>query len=397
MPNPDLALIRAGLRERFDADRAAVPLLREPGVLVAVSIFWIVIGLVSWTLEFALSFGDPEGPVTLGRAAARWVYAALYWIASLLGIWLADTFTVRSWRQFPLMFFHAGAGATIAVGWSVSAYYINLAVIPGWRPEGVGRMVSTTSMMTWFFYTGLVCLAHAVLYAREYRAREIQALRAVNLATEAELNALKMQLHPHFLFNALNSVSALINLDVKAANEMVALVGEMLRRGLKQVRTQEIALAEEVKTAELYLQIEQLRFRDRLSVIWNVEPGVEEALVPHMLLQPIVENSLRHGIQAHAGHGRVEISAHRDGDRLSIGVEDDGPGPSESAGEPGFGIGLSVTQERLSKLYGGNHSFSLEKAPGGGALVRISIPYASSKQDTLQEVAHVQIDPSPDR
>jgi hypothetical protein len=203
MPKP----VPVGLWERFDADRPAVPLLREPGILPGVTVFWIVIGVVSWTGEYALSFWDPEGPVTLGRAAARWVYAAFYWIASVLGIWLADTFTVRSWRQYPLMLFHAVAGAAISVGWSVSAYYVNLAVIPGWRPEGVGRMVSTTSMMTWFFYTGLVCLAHAVLYAREYRRREIQALRSAKLGAEAELNALKMQLQPHFLFNALNSIS----------------------------------------------------------------------------------------------------------------------------------------------------------------------------------------------
>jgi two-component system LytT family sensor kinase len=357
----------------------------------------MVIGVVSWLLEYALSFTDPEGPVTLGRAAARWVYAGLWWLASLLGIWLADTFTVRSWRQYPRMAFHAVAGAAISVAWAVVAYYINLAIIPGWRPEGVQKMINTTSMMMWFIYTGLVILAHTLIYAREYRIREVRALRAAQLATEAELQALKMQLQPHFLFNALNSISTLMHRDVRAANEMLALVAEMLERGLHRVRTQEVTLAEEVKTAELFLQIEQVRFQDRLSVVWSVDLDVEEALVPHMLLQPIIDNSLRHGIQAKSGRGRIEISARRRGDQLNIQVMDDGRGLSGPGGEAGFGIGLSVTRERLSKLYGRNHSFLLENAPGGGAVVRITIPYTYGEDTTTQEATHAQADSRPDR
>lgn len=379
------------------SNRATGPLLRERGLLAAVTAFWLVIGAVSWLLDYAISFGNPEGHVTLGRAAARWVYAGLWWIASILGIWLADTFTVQSWRQNPRMLFHAITGAVIAIAWSVLAYYINLAIIPGWRPEGVGRMINTTSMMTWFFYTGLILLAHAVIYAREYRTRELQALRAAHLATEAELQALKMQLQPHFLFNALNSVSTLMHRDLSAANEMLVLVSDMLERSLKRVRTQQVALAEELKSAELFLQIEQVRFQDRLSVIWNVEPGIEEALVPHMLLQPIIDNSLRHGIQAKAGKGLIEISARRAADKLSLEVRDDGRGLGESGGEAGFGIGLSVTRERLSKLYGPNHSFILMDAPGGGALVRISIPYVRGENAGLQEMTHAETDPSTDR
>jgi two-component system LytT family sensor kinase len=395
-PSADVAVVPT-LREGFHGERVTGPLLRQPGLLAAVTIFWIVLGAVGWILEYALSFGDPEGPVTLGRAAARWVYVGLWWLASMLGFWLVDTVTVWNWRQYPRMFFHAVAGALIAVGWSVSAYYINLAIIPGWRPEGVGRMVSTTSMTTWFFYTGLICLAHTVTYAREYRAREVKALRAAQLTTEAQLEALKMQLDPHFLFNALNSISTLMHRDVKAANETLVLVSEMLQRNLKTARTQQVTVAEEVETAELFVEIEKVRFQDRLSVVWSVEPEVEDALVPHMLLQPIIDNSLRHGIQAKAGRGRIEVSARRNGERLDIEVRDDGRGLSASGGDSGFGIGLSVTRERLSKLYGRNHSFTLQDAPGGGALVRISIPYVRSEQDSSQEAIHVQTDPGADR
>ena len=385
------------LREGFHGERETGPLLRQPGLIAAVTIAWIVMGAVSWIFTYVLSFGDPEGPMTLGRAAARWVYVGLWWLATLLGFWLVDTVTVWNWRQFPRMFFHAVAGALIAVGWSVSGYYINLAIIPGWQPEGIGRMVSTTSLTTWFFYTGLIGIAHTVTYAREYRAREVKALQAAHLATEAQLEALKMQLNPHFLYNALNSISTLMKRDVDAAHEALVLVSEMLQRNLETVRTQEVTVAEEVKTAELYVEIEKLRFQDRLSVKWSVGPDVEDALVPHMLLQPIIENALRHGIQARAGHGLVEISARRNGERLDIDVRDDGQGLSKSDGESGFGMGLSITRERLSKLYDRRHSFTLQNAPGGGALVRISIPSLRSEQDSSQEATHVQTDSGADR
>src|SRR5690606_37390302 len=168
--------------------------------------------------------------------------------------------------------------------------------------------------------------------------------------------------NPHFLYNALNSISSLMKRDVDAAHEALVLVSEMLQRNLETVRTQEVSVAEEVKTAELYVEIEKLRFQDRLSVKWSVAPEVEDALVPHMLLQPIIENALRHGIQARAGHGLVEISVRQNGEWLDIDVRDDGQGLSKSDGESGFGMGLSITRERLSKLYDRRHSFTLQNA-----------------------------------
>jgi LytS/YehU family sensor histidine kinase len=285
--------------------------------------------------------------------------------------------------------------------WSVSAYYINKAVIPGWRPEGVAKMINTTLMTTWFFYTGLVCLMHAVVYAREYRTRQVKALQAARLSTEAQLQALKMELQPHFLFNAMNSVSALMNRDVKAANEMLVLISEMLQRTLEQVRTQEVTLAEEICTLRLYLQIEQIRLRDRLSIVWNTEPDTLPALVPYMLLQPIIENSVKHGIETRSGPGRIEISARRRGGWLELQVRDNGRGLSHPSPASGFGIGLSVTRERLSQLYGNKHRFTLKNAPEpeGGALVRISLPFTRTQDagNRLQEEPDEQADSSSDR
>ncbi len=362
-------------RDHFVGERVSPPLLRERGFVVAITLFWIVVGGVSYVFELMLSFADPDGPMTLGRAATRWVYAVLWWVATIAGIWLADTLTVRSWRHYPLMVFHAVAGASIAVLWSVAAYYINVAIIPGWRPEGVVRMVRTTSMMTWFFYTGLICLVHAVIYAREYRTREINALRAAHLATVAQLQTLKMQLQPHFLFNVLNSISTLMHRDVSAANDMLVIVAEVLRRGFQRVRTQEVTLSEEVRTAELYLQIERIRFQDRLAVEWEIDVGVEGALVPHMILQPVIENAVKHGLEADSNRRRLAIRARRIRDELELEVRDYGPGPSGVGTSSGLGIGLSLTRDRLYHLYGEAGSFRLSDAQGGGGLVRISIPF----------------------
>lgn len=382
---------------RLRDGRTTGPLLQEPGVLVVLTGFWFVVGLVSWLAEYAISFGDPEGPITLGRASARWVYAGLWWLASVVGIWLTDTITVWSWRQYRRILFHAVAGAVVSLSWSVSAYYVNLAVIPGWEPQGVGRMINTTSMMTWFFYTSLVGFSHAVIHAREYRTREIEALKAAHRATEAELRALKLQLDPHFLFNALNSISALMHRDVRAANEMLVLVAELLERTLRSAQTQEVTLAEEVQTAELFLEIEKVRFQDRLSVTWDVDPSVLSARVPHMLLQPILDNAVRYGIEAHTGRRRIEISARRIRDRLDIRIRDHGPGFSSSAGNAGLGIGISVTRDRLAKLYGRDHAFDLSDADDGGALVQVSIPYLSRGAASSQEAPYVKADPGIDR
>ena len=189
-----------------------------------------------------------------------------------------------------------------------------------------------------------------------------------------------------------------MNRDVKLANEMLVMVAEMLRRGLDQVRTQEVTLAEEVGTAELYLQIEQIRFGDRLSVVWRIDPDVKDALVPHMLLQPIIENAVRHGIETRSRAGRVEISALPRGRQLQLEVRDDGQGFSQSSRQGGLGIGLSVTRERLKQLYGGDHSFDLTNAADGGDLVRISITLIrSSGKSSQKEEVYVQTDPRSDR
>jgi len=203
-------------------------------------------------------------------------------------------------------------------------------------------------------------------------AREGERLEA--RLTEAQLQSLKLQLHPHFLFNTLNTITALIHVDPHAAERMVSGLSELLRLSLRAAGEQEVPLSRELEMLEHYLQIQQVRFGDRLAVTIAVEPAAREALVPHFILQPLVENAIRHGIGPRATPGRIEISAMVADAVLRLRVRDDGIGvpfglPVED------GVGLGNTRSRLRSLYGARQDFSAAGDAAGGFVVDIEIPY----------------------
>ena len=228
------------------------------------------------------------------------------------------------------------------------------------------------------YYVLLLGIAHAVLYYERYRERQRAAERLAASLTEARLQALKMQLQPHFLFNTLNAISALIPAEAKPARRMVAHLGDLLRAALEHEETQEVTLREELAFLQPYLEIEQARLEDRLTVVMQIAPETMDARVPHLVLQPLVENAIRHGIAPRIRPGRVEISASRgaDGRFLHLEVRDDGPG-ADRQGQAGTrkGVGLSNIRSRLEQLYDGEHRFELENHPQGGAVVRLSLPF----------------------
>lgn len=377
------AVSRPLLHFRWDrsGERLAPPLLQERWVWIAISLFWAVLGVGSWLLEYGLSFEAPGGPMTLGRAAARLVYASLWWGVTVFAVWISDALTVRSPRQLFRVAFHLSTAAIVATSWAISAYHINRLIIPGWLPLGVERMVSTTFLTSYFYYIGFLVVAHGLIFMRESRAREVSALQRARLATEAELRLLKMELQPHFLFNTLNAISALMHRDVKAANEMLVLLADLLDAALENVRDQEVTLQEEFGTLRLYTQIQQIRFGDRLRVVYDIDPEALTARVPHLMLQPLVENSIKHGIANRASGGRVEVSARRMEGWLDLAVEDDGRGLREE--RPIHGIGLTNTRERLGYLYGDRHRFDLHDVPGGGVRVAVRIPFRTDEASEM--------------
>jgi sensor histidine kinase YesM len=204
-----------------------------------------------------------------------------------------------------------------------------------------------------------------------------EALRSLALQRQlstAHLQALQMQLEPHFLFNTLNAITSLVDLGrQKQAAEMLSHLNAMLRRTLMRTTPEKVPLAQELEIIENYLAIEQIRFADRLRIEIKVDPGALDGLIPSFLLQPIVENAIRHGIAACENEGLVEASARRDGKSLHLRIRDTGPGVSKH--QHGHGIGLKNTRERLMHFYPGGYAMSAQPIAAGGFEVAITIPY----------------------
>jgi len=224
-------------------------------------------------------------------------------------------------------------------------------------------------------YFSLVALGHAIAYWREAEERALNAERLQTRLAEAQLQALQRQLQPHFLFNTLHTISSLMRSDVEAADVMIDRLSDLLRMSLRS-NAQEVSLKQEIEILQSYLAIEETRFRDRLSVAIEVDPAILDARVPHLLLQPLVENAVRHGVAPRARPGRVGIRALRSGGQLQIEVRDSGDGLSpDRLIAMNDGVGLGNTRARLAHLYGAAHSFSFANLMGGGFQVTVSIPF----------------------
>jgi len=241
--------------------------------------------------------------------------------------------------------------------------------------------------MFYWIGLGLIYLFHEIRFARE---REIRQAKLEASLAETQLQNLRLQLEPHFLFNALNAISAAIYENPRAADEMIGRLGDLLRQLLKEDHSQEIALAREIELLELYVRIMQARLEDRLNITIRADEDAMEALAPQFLLQPLVENAIRHGMDPVTFRVDVLVLAQREGNRLHITVRDHGPGlDPASCGKSG--IGLSNVTTRLARLYGDQQSFRICNAEGGGVVVDVYLPYrtAPSEQALSTETASI--------
>ncbi len=239
-------------------------------------------------------------------------------------------------------------------------------------------LISPKSFVYCLIYWSIMAVYYTLHYNKQLRDREIAASQLEAQLAQAQLDALKMQLQPHFLFNTLNSISSLIRLNVDAADDMITNLSDMLRYSLNNINIQEVTLREEMEFLHRYLDIEKIRFQDRLQTEIRVDPSVMKARIPSMLLQPIVENSIRHGISKQAAPGKVSIEAKRYDNNLEMTVMDTGAGFSENQNEEG--IGLSNTRKRLDKMYNSSYSFHVERSPKNETIVKITIPYTEFKK-----------------
>jgi two-component system LytT family sensor kinase len=246
-------------------------------------------------------------------------------------------------------------------------------------PGTLGGFLSLRAALDVLVYWSLVGVCQAITNFRSSQERERRAAELEARLTSAKLQALRMQINPHFLFNTLNSIAALVYVNPRAADEMLGDLSELLRRSLESMEEQEIPLAQELDFMAAYLRIEQKRFAERLRVEQNVPAELMKALVPALILQPLVENAIRHGIEPQRAPGLIVIEAKKEGRRLHLMVRDDGRGlpPADSNNSGRRGIGLANTQARLKGLYGADHSFSVGKAEPKGCQVEIDLPFHS--------------------
>ena len=221
-------------------------------------------------------------------------------------------------------------------------------------------------------YAGFVLAWHAATYYREMRDRQLRATELESLLHQSQLEALRSQLNPHFLFNTLHSIAELVHSNPRLAEQLIVRLGELLRQVLQSSSRQELTLAEELEFIRGYVEIEQMRLGERLRVIWDIQPEALDSRVPSLILQPLVENAIQHGIAAREGPGTLTVRARRADGQLQIEVADTGPGLTP--GHPGRpqGIGLANTQARLRHLYGERQTFDLKN--GEGLVVSLRIP-----------------------
>lgn len=237
--------------------------------------------------------------------------------------------------------------------------------------------LSNFFLFDFFIYWAILGIGYAFDYRERYRERESLTARLKAQLAEAQLESLKMQLHPHFLFNTLHTIAGLVRSNEKVpAVNMIAGLSDLLRHALDNADEQEVPLREELKFTELYLDIQKARFSDRLTVRMEIAPETLDALVPNLILQPLVENAIRHGISLNDSAGVIVINAYCDDHMLRISVCDDGPGlESGWRMEESGGIGLANTSERLKHLYGTTHRFELRNGANGGMTAAIAIPF----------------------
>jgi signal transduction histidine kinase len=344
-------------------------------------VFWTAIGL-SFAFQLYVSSGKAgiavSGTQAVGYALGDWYVFALL---SIPVIRLASRFSFELGKRALSWLVHVPASLAFS-----AAYMVLRAWVGTWQSDAkFGEAFQLLLVKTWAFnlliYWVIVAVSFAFNYYRKFRERELRASELEKSLAQAKLKALQMQLNPHFLFNSLHSISALMHQDVEAADRMVARLSELLRAALEGSDSQEVSLRKELELLQLYVAIEQIRFGQRLKVNLDIAADTLGASVPNLILQPLLENAIRHGIEPHAKPGFIELAARRAEGTLTLEVRDNGQG----AGPPGSiqdGVGLSNTRARLRALYGEAQRLELDDRPEGGLRVRLTLPFREASPAT---------------
>jgi two-component system LytT family sensor kinase len=339
---------------------------------------WTSLALACSVFAFASVFSWYPARHSASGYGPDW-YQALLWELVRWNLWLPLAAIIMRWARARTVLWHF----VVVLPFPAVHSALLIAIYAPLASMRISTLWRYRSFVVFGdFLTGIiVCvlilgLAHARNYYLQLRDEELKAYHLEAQLAQAQLEALKMQLHPHFLFNTLNAISALQTENLEAAQRMVVRLSEFLRLTLENSGVQEVTVEREVDFLSRYLEIERIRFPARLTVGMHIEPDTLVAQVPNLILQPIVENAIRHGIAACVAPGRVDISASKRDRSLFLRVRDTGPGLKNNGAE---GIGLTNTRARLQRLYGTKSHLSLENVVGGGLEVTIEIPFVASQ------------------
>ncbi|AOS44742.1 Sensor histidine kinase YehU [Lacunisphaera limnophila] len=349
-------------------------LLRFAGI----GTFWTLVGL-AFASQFYLSSTLLGRSVTWGQAIGYSLGDWYVWaVLSLPVLWLARRYPPEGAQPWRTAAIHLASALVCSLVYVllrslVGVAHSRLLDEPVTFAEVFRPLLVRTFPFNLLVYGVIVTISHAIDYYRKYHERTVHSLELEKHLTEARLQSLLRQLKPHFLFNTLNGIASLMHSDVHAADKMLVRLGELLRLTMHHPGQPLTKLREEIAFIEKYLEIERIRFRDRLTVEITAAPDTLDADVPSLIIQPLVENAIRHGLEPHARPGRITVMTRREGGGLLLVVRDNGGG-MPAGGFTREGIGLANTRERLRELYGERHRFELANHPEGGLEVRLLIP-----------------------
>jgi two-component system, LytTR family, sensor kinase len=334
---------------------------------------WTTVGLgyfVSLVYRAAPSLAVDRVRLLVFALGTAWIWAAL----TPLFLWLIRNAAPSGRRRVQVFGRYALTGTLFFLASGILQWLLGVAsgVTSGDDLRSTLLFDSLETRLLAFF--GIVTLGWAARYFALYRTRHLHASDLETRLAKTHLQVLKMQLQPHFLFNTLNTVAELVHTDPEAADQMITRLGRLLRLSLDHASHQVVPLRQEVDFLRVYIDIEQVRFQDRLQVVWDLAPDTLEGAVPTLLWQPVLENAIRHGVSPLAGCGRIVIASRREDEDLVLEIRDNGQGlpPGEA---PREGVGLRNLRERVSQLYGSRAQFSLTSALGGGTVAALRLPF----------------------
>ena len=359
----------------FKVDSMAMPLIpgRQWLAWTVVLGGWTVVGLGYFaSLVLGADQPDPAGWVRLLAFAVgtAWVWAAL----TPLVLWLTRNAGFGAGQRARSVAMYALTGAGFFVVSGTLEWLLGVATGMSSRSQFWSTLLTECVETRLLAFLAIAALGRSGRYFALYRTRHLHASDLEARLAKTHLQVLKMQLQPHFLFNTLNTIAELVHTDPQAADQMITRLGRLLRLSLDHASHQVVPLRQEADFLRVYVEIEQVRFQDRLQVVWDLMPDTLDAAVPTLLWQPVLENAIRHGVTPLNGRGRIVIASRQEGEDLVLEIRDNGRG-LPPGGAPREGVGLRNVRERVEQLYGPRAQFSLKPALGGGTLATLRLPF----------------------